>query len=129
MRKILTYILFRIVLVVVTLHAVISHPHSEELTIEKHIELHKDSNSFIGIIRLVFHENDDENLDNLIFAEFENDNKFDSKCKYPIDSIFNSTQSIIEKRETKIIAKWNTNNFNRLLFVKLNRLRGPPELA
>ena len=126
MSKVLKYILFRTALVIITLHTIIPHPHSDKLTIEKHFELHKESNSFIGIIRLIFHESDDENLDNLIFAKYEGVKKIDKKFKYPKVSIFNNTQSVIEKRETKKIIKCNTNNFDRLLFVKLNGLRGPP---
>jgi quinol monooxygenase YgiN len=128
LSKILKYILFRTVLVIITLHTIIPHPHSDELTDEKHSELHKDSNSFIGIIRLAFHESDDENLDNLIFAKYESDKKLDNKCKRPKVSIINNRQSIVEKRETGTIVKWNINNFDRLLFVKLNGLRGPPIL-
>jgi len=122
--KILKYILFRSVLVIITLHTVIPHPHSEELTEEKHFELHKESSSLIGIITLAFHESDDESLDNLIFAQYESVKKIDSNQKYPEVSIFDSTTSRIGK-----IVKWNTNNFNRLLFVKLNGLRGPPLLT
>jgi hypothetical protein len=126
MSKILKYILFRTVLVIITLHTIIPHPHSDELTEEKHFELHKESNSLIGIIRLAFHESDDENLDNLIFAQYESVKKTDSKYKYPKVSIFDNTTSIVEKRATEKIIKWNTNNFDRLFFVKLNGLRGPP---
>ena len=129
MSKILKYILFRIVLVIITLHTIIPHPHSDELTEEKHFELHNESNSLIGFIRLTFHESNDENLDNLIFAEYESDKKLDSKCKYPKVSIFNNRQSLVGKRETGKIVKRNTHNFNRLLFVKLNGLRGPPSFA
>ena len=129
MSKILKYILFRTVLIVTVLHAVIPHPHSDELTEEKHFELHKKSNSLIGIIRLVFHESNDESLDNLIFAQYESVKKIDSKHKYPKASLFNNIQSIVEKREPGKIVKSNTNNFNRLLFVKLNGLRGPPVLT
>lgn len=129
MSKILKHILFRTVLVIITLHAIIPHPHSDELTKEKHLELHKKSNSFIGIIRLVFHESDDENLDNLIFAQYGSVKKSDNKCKYPNLSILNKIQFIVEKRKNEKTVKWNTNNFDRLLFVKLNGLRGPPLLT
>ena len=129
MSKILKYILFRIVLVIITLHTIIPHPHSDELTEEKHFELHNESNSLIGFIILTFHESNDENLDNLIFAEYESDKKLDSKCKYPKVSIFNNRQFLVGKRETEKIVKRNTHNFNRLLFVKLNGLRGPPSFA
>jgi len=129
MIKILKYILFRTVLVIITLHTVIPHPHSDKLTEEKHLELHKKSNSLFGIIRLAFHESDDESLDNLIYTQYESVKKIDSKHKYPKVSLFNNIQSIVEKRKTEKIVKSNTNNFNRLLFVKLNGLRGPPLLT
>jgi hypothetical protein len=129
MVKLFKKILFNSVLVVILLHTVIPHPHSDELTEEKHFELHKKSNSLIGIIRLAFHESDDENLDNLIFAQYESVNKTDSKPKYPKVLLFNKTPSLTVKRETEKIVKWNTDNFNRLLFVKLNGLRGPPQIT
>jgi hypothetical protein len=126
MSRILEYILFRTVLVVITLHAIIPHPHSDELTEEKHFEIHKKSNSFIGIIRLAFHESEDENLDNLVFAQYESVKKLDHKYKHPKVSTLNNMQSIIVKRETERIANSSTNNFNGIFFVKLNGLRGPP---
>lgn len=126
MIEVLKYILFRSVLVIITLHTIIPHPHSEELTEEKHLELHKKSNSLIGIIRLVFHESDDENLDNLIFIQYESVKKTDSKHKYPQVSIFENTTSIVGKIATEKIVKWNTHNLNKLFIVKLNGVRGPP---
>ena len=129
MSKILKYILFRTALVIITLHTIIPHPHSDELTEENHFEFHNESNSLIGIIALAFHESDDESLDNLIFAQYECVKKIDSKHKYPKVSIFDNTTSIVGKIATGKIVKWNTNNFDRLLFVKLNGLRGPPLLT
>jgi hypothetical protein len=129
MSRILEYILFRAVLVVITLHAIIPHPHSDELTEEKHFEIHKKSNSFIGIIRLAFHESEDENLDNLVFAKYESVKKLDHKYNHPKVSFLMNSQSIIAKRETERIANCSTNNFNSLFFVKLNGLRGPPLLS
>lgn len=129
MSKILKYILFRIVLILIALHTIIPHPHSDQLTKEKHFELHKKSNSLIGLIRLVFHESNDENLDNLVFAQYESVKDLNYKCKYPKVSISNSTQFIVEKRETEKIVNSSINDFNRLLFVKLNGLRGPPLLT
>jgi hypothetical protein len=129
MSRILEYILFRAVLVAITLHAIIPHPHSDELTEEKHFEIHKKSNSFIGIIRLAFHESEDENLDNLVFAQYEIVKKLDHNYKHSKVSILNNTISIIAKRETERIVISSTNNFNRLFFVKLNGLRGPPLLG
>jgi len=129
MIAVLKYILFRIVLVVITLHTIIPHPHSSELTEEKHLELHKKSNSLIGIIRLAFHESEDESLDNLIYAQYESVKKIDSKHKYPKVTIFENKISLLGKVVTRKIVEWNTNNFDKLLFVKLNGLRGPPILT
>ena len=129
MSKVFKNILFNSALVLILLHTIIPHPHSDKLTDEKHFELHQKSNSLIGIISLVFHESDDESLDNLIFAQYEGVKKIDSKNKCPKVSIFDNTTSIVEKIEAEKIVKSNTTNFNRLLFVKLNGLRGPPLLA
>ncbi len=129
MKEVLKYILFRTVLIIIALHAIIPHPHSDELSGQKHLELHEKSNSLIGIIRLAFHENNDENLDNLIFTQFESVKKIDSKHKFPRVSIFNNTTLVVGNIVTEKIVKKNTNNFNKLLFVKLNRLRGPPVLS
>lgn len=129
MNKILKYILFRFVLIVIVLHAIIPHPHSDELTEEEHSELHKNSSSLFGIVKLAFHESDDESLDNLIYTQYESVKKIDCKHTYPNVSLLNNIQSIVEKRETEKIVKSNANNFNKLLFVKLNGLRGPPILT
>jgi len=126
MINILKHILFRTVLVIITLHTLIPHPHSEDLTEEKHFKLHKESNSLIGIITLAFHESDDDNLDNLIFVQYESIKKVVNTCKYPTVSILNKKQYIVLNRETKKTVTCNVNNFERALFVKLNGLRGPP---
>ena len=124
MSKILKYILFRTVLLIIALHAVIPHPHSDELTEDRHFELHQNSNSIIGLIKIAFHESDDENLDNLVFVQIESVKKFD--YKFTKVSNFNITLSIIEEWENEKIVSSNINNFKRLFFVKLNGLRGPP---
>ncbi len=129
MCKILEYILFRVVLVIITLHTFIPHPHSDELTKEKHFELHKNSNSLFGLIRLAYHESNDDSLDNITFAQYESVKNINAKHKYPKVSLFNKIQSNIEKKETEKIVKSNTNNTDRLFFVKLNGLRGPPLLS
>ena len=129
MSKILKYILFRTVLVIISLHTIIPHPHSDELTEEEHLELHQKSNSLIGIIRLIFHESNDESLDNLIFAEYDYLSKIHNKPKYTNVSNFNSRQCSIVKNEMVKIINQNNSNLDKLLFVKQNRLRGPPMLS
>jgi len=126
MYEILKFILFRTVLIVVALHAIITHPHENELTLEKHLKLHQESNSLIGIIRLAFHENNDENLDNLMFVKFENVKKLNYNLTYSTTSSLNSTLPTEIERKTKKTNNSSIDNFNKLLFVKLNGLRGPP---
>lgn len=126
MTKVFRNILFDSVLVLILLHTIIPHPHSYKLTEEKHLELHQNSNSLIGFIRLAFHESDDESLDNLIFAQYESVKKTDSKHTCPKVSIFDNKTSTVGKIKTEKILKCNSNNFYRLFFVELNRLRGPP---
>ncbi len=129
MSNILKYILFRIVLVIVTLHTIIPHPHSNELTNEKHSEIHQKSNSLIGIIRLAFHESNDENLDNLVYAQYGNVTKLNSINKFPKISILNDSHFEIENRKTEKRVSVRINDLNKILFVKLNGSRGPPLLT
>lgn len=123
------YILFKVVLVVITLHTIVSHPHSEELTKEKHLELHKNANSLIGIIRLTLHESNDESLDNLVYTSYECLKKIDFKVKHPDVSTFNDFSFIVHEKETSELIISNTDNFKILLFVQPNGLRGPPSLT
>lgn len=124
------YILFRLVLIIVALHTVISHPHSNELTREKHLELHKNANSLIGIIRLAFHESNDENLDNLVYTQHEYTKKTSFQVdKYPSVSFLSDFYFSVQERNTKKLIESTTNNFICLLFIKPNGLRGPPSLT
>ncbi len=129
MRKIVKHILFSIVLVVITLHATIPHPHSNELSEIKHFQLHENTHSLIGVIKLAFHESDDENLDNLVFIQYESVKKIDFKHISPAVPVFNNPLSIVETGETVKAVAQNTDNFIKLLFVSPNGLRGPPQLA
>ncbi len=123
--KIFKNIQFMIVLLIIILHAIIPHPHSDELTDEQHFELHRESNSLIGIIRLVFHESNDENLDNLIFVKYDY-LKIYNASKHKTVSNFNNRHGFVARIEKIKIVNRNTRNFYNLFFVKLNKLRGPP---
>lgn len=125
MSKILKYILFRTVLIVIVSHAIISHPHSDELTEEKHFELHQKSNSIIGIIRLAFHENNDESLDYLVFTQFENTKKFDNSSHKLFPSLINE-KFIIEEKLIEKKLKFPLFRLETSLLIKLNTPRGPP---
>ena len=131
MSKLLKYILLNTVVVIVTLHSVVPHPHSNELTEENHLELHKKANSLIGLIRFAFHESNDEGLDSLIYAQygFECIKKIDTKLKCPKVSLLNSIPSNVQKREAGNPVISITTDFKRLFFVKPNGLRGPPALT
>lgn len=126
MSKILKYILFRTVLVIITLHTVIAHPHSDKLSDQKHLELHQKSNSLIGLIRLAFHESNDENLDHLVFIDSDDNASPNDTSIYPVVSLPNCSNPNVTTSKTNQIVKCHFTNFERLFFVKLNGLRGPP---
>lgn len=128
MSKTLKNILFKAVLGIITLHIFITHPHSDELSEKAHFELHQKSNSIIGFLRVAFHE-DDKNLDNLIFTPYKRVIQIISKHSSPKVFILGNTTSIAGKIESKNRVIWDTHNLEDLLFVKLNRLRGPPFLS
>lgn len=129
MRKIISDILFSLVLGVITLHAAIPHPHSNELTEKEHFELHKKTHSIVGFLKLTFHESEDENLDNLIFTQYESAKKIEGKHSNPVATCSDSLLTIVEKAKTSKAPAWKTDNFIKLLVVKPNGLRGPPQLS
>ncbi len=124
MNKILRYILFRTVLVIITLHTVIPHPHSDELTNEEHFEIHQKSDFLIGIIRLVFHESNDENLDNLIYAKYKSvkNTNFKNPNSNPNIPILNDLRFGIKERKTEKKVSLVINDFKKIFFAKLNSL-------
>lgn len=132
MSKIFRNILFNTALAVILLHTIIPHPHSEDMVEKEHIKLHNNSNSIYGILRLVFHESNDENLDSLVFAQYNIDNKtkVDKKTKvdyqYPEINIayFNISENV-----NKTVYKNLKSNIHKLFIVKLNYVRGPPSFT
>lgn len=129
MRKIVSDILFSLVLGIFTLHAAIPHPHSNELTEEEHFELHKNAHSIVAFLKLTFHESEDENLDNPIFTQYESVKKIEGKHSNPAATCSDNLLYIVEKAKTENATAWNTDNFIKLLVVKPNGLRGPPQLT
>lgn len=126
MRHLLKHILFRTVLIIITLHAVVAHPHSNELTQRKHLQLHREAHSIIGIIRLTFHESDDSDLDNLIDMHYVCIKKTDTQPTWTKASVCNPTQPGDQNTIRHKTATANTTDFNDLFFVALNGLRAPP---
>jgi len=121
-------ILFSSVLIVILLHTFIPHPHSDEMTIGEHTILHNNSNTLFDIISIAFHESDN-NLDNFIFSQYDNVKEIDYKQSFHQNFIFENNTSISGKVTAEKVVKEDSNNFDRLFFVKQNRLRGPPQLV
>ncbi len=128
MIKILSNISFKFILGILAFHTFISHPHSDELSIEEHKELHNNAKSLIGIIRLAFHESDDESLDHLLYIHDGFCKKIDSKVKNIFVSLKDNFQYSANSIITEGVVNCDVNNCIKLFFVKLNGLRGPPLL-
>ncbi|MCB0465223.1 MAG: hypothetical protein KDC78_06050 [Aequorivita sp.] len=124
--KLLEKIFFNSVLVVILLHTLIPHPHSDEMTVEEHIALHKDSNTLFDVISVAFHESNDENLDNLIVAQYDSVKGDKITYQNSTIAILYSTFSVIEKTTVEKAIQTNTNSPKKLFIVKLNGERGPP---
>jgi quinol monooxygenase YgiN len=123
MLKIFRNILFNSALAVILLHTFIAHPHSEDMVEKEHIKLHNNSNSIYGILRFVFHESNDENLDTLVFADYSIEKKTKIDYQYSaINATYFNTSKIVNKKVYKNLKS----NSNKLFIVNLNGVRGPP---
>ncbi|WP_418637838.1 hypothetical protein [Winogradskyella sp.] len=129
MFKLIKKILFNSVLVVILLHTFIPHPHSDEMTDKAHITLHRNSNTLFDIITIAFHESNDKDLDNLIFAQHNIVTKNLIKHQYSSITTNYGNFSIIENKIVGKIIQRNIFNPNKLFIVKLNEVRGPPFMA
>lgn len=116
-------ILFNAALAVILLHTIIPHPHSADMAEKEHIKLHDNSNSLYGILRLVFHESNDENLDSLVFAQYNIDNKTKIECQC---TEINTAHFHTSKRVNKTVYKKLKLDLNKLFIVNQNGVRGPP---
>jgi hypothetical protein len=126
MRKIFKNILFYSALAVILLHTFIPHPHSEDMVEKEHIKLHNNSNSIYGILRFVFHESNDENIDNLVFADYNIENKTNVDYTSPeIDLKYLS----VPKTVKKTVCINSKSNIHKLFIVNLNDVRGPPSFT
>ena len=126
MSKIFRNILFNSALAVILLHTFIPHPHSEYMVEKEHIKLHSNSNSIYGILRFVFHESNDENLDTLVFTQYNIDKKTKIEWQYPaINITYFNTSKIVNKKVYKNLKS----NINKLIIVNLNGVRGPPSFT
>lgn len=127
MSKVLKYILFRTALVIIVLHTFIPHPNSNKLTDEKHSEIHQKSSCLIGIIRLAFHENNDESLDNLVSVQLKKSSTFNYKHPKLYSSLI-KRQFTIKEKHLKKKSNYTPLHFEALFLIKQIGLRGPPSL-
>jgi len=114
---------------VILLHTFIPHPHFDEMTEKEHIALHKNSNKLFDIISISFHESNNENLDNLLVAQYDIVKRNKITYQNSTIAILYSTFSVIEKTTVEKITQTNTDSPNKLFIVKLNGERGPPFLV
>jgi len=122
----LKHILFKIAFLIIVLHTIIPHPHADELTNQEHLQLHKNSKSIIGILKFVFHESNDENLDHLIYAHYGNIQKQNvSSQKHQVSIYLKMTAAVSTCQSTNILQK-NVRSFKQIVFISGNGLRAPP---
>ncbi len=126
MNKIFPKILLISALAVILLHALIPHPHAGELSEREHVKIHDFSKSLYSILRVAFHESDDESLDNLFVVQNQANEKFKKHHLYPTIAIVCLRFTAISNKQFKKIANRNITNFNKLFIVNLNGVRGPP---
>ncbi len=124
MTEIIKRLLFKSVVVILLLHACIPHKHRGEMTETAHLKLHQDNDSLIDILKIVFHEGDDEYLDNLFFEK----NKFDTSTQYfNNQSQKNITEDVkILRNNIQLFGKSDSWTCSNIFIVKLNGLRAPP---
>lgn len=125
MIEIIKKLLFKSVVVVLLLHACIPHKHRDEMSEKAHIKIHQDNDSLIDILKIVFHEGDDEYLDNLFFA----------KNNYDVSPQFFSNQHPDKKgspaiknciKGVQLHRKPDNCIYSNIFIVKINGLRAPP---
>ena len=131
MIKVLNNIFFNIVVVVILLHASIPHLHANEMTEQEHIAMHNNANTLIGLISLGFHESNDENLDNLVTAQYDTNTIELKSINHPHFATITHliTFSHVGYNVSKSIVVRNVEISNSLFIVKPYEVRGPPQVA
>ena len=125
MYKIFRNILFHSALLVILLHTIIPHPHSEDLRLKEHSIIHSNSHSIYGVLRLIFHESNDENLDSLVFYQYSIDKKIKVENQnLAIDITYFNASKIVNKKVYKNLKS----NIHTLFIVTQHGVRGPPSL-
>jgi hypothetical protein len=125
MIEIVKKILFKGVLIIMLLHTFISHSHSDEMSEVAHFKLHQDNNSLIAILKIAFHESDDENLDNLFFTHYKTDKL--EKHNAPLYLAISTDNISFDKHSITTFFKCDNYPSTKNFIVKINGLRGPPK--
>ena len=121
LRKIL---LFNVVVVII-LHALISHKHHGEMTDEEHNITHNNANGIIDIIGLGFHHGSSNNLDNYIISEQNSLNKLDFNELDFFAGIFSIDFKLFPANESPTATIRPYIIFN-VFIINSHGLRGPP---
>jgi hypothetical protein len=112
--------------IIVALHAIILHPHAETLTADAHLEIHRKSNSFIGLISFLFHESEDTTLDTLTYAEYKNEKKSKAENAKWVPYIFDKPNPKIDTHLNKKALCIQTRDLVSFYGMPSYGLRGPP---
>jgi len=121
--ELIKQLLFKSVLVITLLHALIPHRHYDEMSEKEHFTLHQNNDNIIDLVKIFFHENNDESLDNLLFAQFNIQKTTQSKIpilKEEFKGYINEENKLLQKN----ISPRNVCYTN--IHVTLNGSRGPP---
>ncbi|MCF6213820.1 MAG: hypothetical protein L3J45_07335 [Flavobacteriaceae bacterium] len=124
MVEIIKKILFKSVLIIILLHALIPHKHSDEMSKEEHFEFHQDNVGFINILKIFFHESDDENLDNLYFVQYNLDKPQQNKSTLNFVTVEDNTS--FKRDKPSIPLRDDKGALLKNFIIEINRQRGPP---
>ncbi|WP_456424421.1 hypothetical protein [Lutibacter sp.] len=123
--ELIKQLLFKSVFVIILLHALIPHRHYDEMSAKEHFALHQNNDNIIDLVKIFFHENNDESLDNLLFAQFNIQKTTQSKIpilKEEFKGYTNEENKLLQKN----IAPSNVCYIP--IFINTNGLRGPPKI-
>lgn len=126
MKNFFKYTFFSFSLAIIILHTIVPHPHSTELSPSEHILIHKDTDSFFGWMKMVFHEIDDDNLDFLYCSQYRNQKKQTKQISSNTNlSFLSSDNYIFTSKENPYFAPYAF-IYLKVNTGKINGLRAPP---
>lgn len=130
MRIFFRSILFGLPLLIIGLHTFIPHTHEDHLSREEHQLIHLEKNSLLDILKLLFHQSQDEALDHLVLDDKEGTVKETVLPAYQInDNPFCSSSIILRELLIDKIFFLASSDDNDLALIRSGKLRGPPSVA